>query len=533
MAAVVVPIACVVACTTPDDGGPTRLPIDTGTVPQAAQKIMGQPAYSTARWTYHVEDPKSGLVLLSNRAGEMVFTGPTAMLLTVGTAYDTIGPDTRLTTPVYAAAPVADGVVEGDLVLVAAGDLALGGRGAMHGRADTVSGADGNDHIGGIYGGADGGVGADVRKPPGNPLAGLDDLARQIAAKGVRTVTGDVVVDTRLWTSSKGRQGLVTPIFVNDNILDIEVSPGPVGRPATLTTTPRTAAFTVVSRVDTVDADGPTDLEVDVDPRDPRNLVVSGTIAGGAPQLVIYRIPDPASWARTLFVEALARAGITVTAPIVGPNDTSRLPGDDYRPDLELASLRSPPLREMGTMILQTSYNTGADALLCLLAVQADSTDCVDGLKVIREATEKAGMVSDRVVLTDGEGAYPASVTAKQMAGWMRWAATQPWERDFVASQPVLGESGSLAAFGTDGPARGKVAAKSGTVAAVGDAGAGRLLVNVQRLAGFLTTDDGRQLVFDLSMSGATFPDVTTGINDASADVAGVAAAFQQHLSGK
>jgi D-alanyl-D-alanine carboxypeptidase/D-alanyl-D-alanine-endopeptidase (penicillin-binding protein 4) len=47
-----------------------------------------------------------------------------------------------------------------------------------------------------------------------------------------------------------------------------------------------------------------------------------------------------------------------------------------------------------------------------------------------------------------------------------------------------------------------------------------------------MTLDDGRVLVFGLSMSGATYPQPYDGLVEAGADVAGVAAAFQQALSG-
>ncbi|EUA23398.1 putative D-alanyl-D-alanine carboxypeptidase domain protein [Mycobacterium xenopi 4042] len=72
--------------------------------------------------------------------------------------------------------------------------------------------------------------------------------------------------------------------------------------------------------------------------------------------------------------------------------------------------------------------------------------------------------------------------------------------------------------------------AKTGTVA-VADPATGRALVNVQRLAGYLTTDNGHHLVFDLSMSGAVYPDVPTGLRQANDDVGMVAAALQQSFS--
>jgi D-alanyl-D-alanine carboxypeptidase/D-alanyl-D-alanine-endopeptidase (penicillin-binding protein 4) len=518
---ILAPMMFAAACSSspPEDADPAGAPGVVGVLPDEAREIMEKPAYATARWIYYVADQETGEVLLSDRPDEMVFTGSTAKEFTVGTVYDTIGADATVTTPVYATAPPADGVVTGDLVLVASGDLALGGRGALEGRVDHTFTATTIDHV---YGN----IAPNATVVPDDPLAGLDDLARQVAESGVTQVNGDVVVDTRLWETFQGQEGPVPPIFVNDNILDIEVSPGAVGQPGTLETRPPSSAFTVRSEVTTVGSDEESALQVEADPADPRTILVSGSIPEGAPQLTIYRVPDAAQWARTLFVEALGRAGVTVTAPALGPNDQAALP-EEFPTDQQLAALESPPLSAFGTMVLETSYNTGANALLCLLAATAGSTTCTDGLTTIREAIDKSGIDSDAVVLIDGQGADPASITPRQMAGWVKWAAEQPWGPEFVAGQPVLGETGTLAAAGSDSPAKGKVAAKTGTSAAV-DPATGRVLFNVQSLAGYLTTDEGRKLVFALSMSGGTFADVLTGISESGADVALVGAALQQ-----
>jgi D-alanyl-D-alanine carboxypeptidase/D-alanyl-D-alanine-endopeptidase (penicillin-binding protein 4) len=93
-----------------------------------------------------------------------------------------------------------------------------------------------------------------------------------------------------------------------------------------------------------------------------------------------------------------------------------------------------------------------------------------------------------------------------------------------------LGATGTIAPVGRNSPAKGKVQAKTGTVA-VADPATGRALVNVQSLAGYITTDTGRHLVFDLSMSGATYPDVLTGLRQANDDVGMVAAHIQESLS--
>ncbi|MBV9357467.1 MAG: D-alanyl-D-alanine carboxypeptidase/D-alanyl-D-alanine-endopeptidase [Chloroflexi bacterium] len=495
-----------------------------GAVPPAAQAIMDKSDYRTARWLYDVVDLNSGQVLLANRADQLVFTGSTAKQFTVGSAYETLGIDRRATTPVYATAGTNNGLLSGNLVLVASGDLGLGGRNSLDGRFDFTFTADSVDHV---Y--AD--VAPNGVEPPGDPLAGLDSLAQQVAAKGVARIDGDVIVDDRLWQTFEGQEGPVPPIFVNDNLLDITVTPAHVGQTATLTASPVTSAFRVTSQVETA-AGADVALAVAADPADARHLVVSGTIGADAgPRLTVYRVPDAASWARTLFVEALARAGVRVAANPDAANPSEQLPpAGNYAPALELASIASAPLSAEGSMILQTSYNTGANALLCQLASNAGSTSCLDGLPVIRALTDQAGIPRSDLILVDGQGADPASVTPEQMVRWLTWTQSRPWADVFKAGQPVLGESGTLASAGVSSPARGKVQAKTGT-SLHADPATGRALFNVQSMAGFLQTDDGRALAYDVSMSGGTYPDVLTGLVQATEDVADVSAQFQQALS--
>ncbi|MCZ2826177.1 MULTISPECIES: D-alanyl-D-alanine carboxypeptidase/D-alanyl-D-alanine endopeptidase [unclassified Modestobacter] len=504
-------------------GGGPGIGAQVGELPAAAVAIMSRPEYDTARWLYSVAEADTGRVVLAGRAGEFVFTASTAKNFTVGTAYATLGTDTTLTTPVYATAEPVGGVVAGDLVLVASGDLTMGGRGAMSGRVDHTFTADTIDHV---YGD----IAPNAALVPDDPLAGLDDLARQVAATGVTDVAGDVVVDTRLWETFDGQEGPAPSIYVNDNILDITVTAAGIGQPAVLDLRPQTRAVTVESTVTTTDAATPTALTVTADPGDPTSVTVSGTIAAGESQLTIHRVPDAASWARTLFVEALGRAGVTVTTPAVGPNDQAALPpAGPYPAGQRVAALTSPPLSALGRMILETSYNTGANALMCLLAVHGGSTDCIDGLAAVHHQLALAGVDTDDVVLFDGQGADPASTTPDQMVTWLRWAQTQPWGEELATGQPVLGVSGTLASTGQGGPAAGQVAAKTGTSVDV-DPTTGRIYYEVQSLAGYLTTERGERLVFSLSMSGATYADLPTGLHQANEDVAAVAAAFQQAL---
>jgi D-alanyl-D-alanine carboxypeptidase/D-alanyl-D-alanine-endopeptidase (penicillin-binding protein 4) len=319
-------------------------------------------------------------------------------------------------------------------------------------------------------------------------------------------------------------------MHVNDNLLDLQVTAGEEGQLATIGMTPQTSYFTVTSEVEVVAPEGDADVQVVPSPDDPRQLTVVGTLPAGTSRLTVHPIEDSASWARTLFVEALERAGVSIAAPVDGLNDDAGLPDrDSYPSDRELASLTSPTLATMGTMILEISYNPGANTYLCLLAVEAGSTDCLAGLETIYATADEAGMDIDELYLADGAGTDPASASSRQMSIWARWAAEQEWGPEFVAGLPSLGETGSLAYYGVGGPSAGKVRAKTGTSVA-GNPYTLRAYLKVQSVSGYLTLEDGRTAVFTLSMSGATFPDVYSGLIDSGRDVADVAAAFQQEL---
>jgi D-alanyl-D-alanine carboxypeptidase/D-alanyl-D-alanine-endopeptidase (penicillin-binding protein 4) len=179
-------------------------------------------------------------------ADQMSLTGSTRKLFSVGAALDTMGADHRQTTPVYRQGAVTGGVLDGDLVLVGGGDLEFGGRRID---ADTVQYTD-FDHNDAN------GLGSAILTPQ-DPLFALDDLARQVKAAGITSVSGDVVVDSRLFEPYRVPNGdlLITPTMLNENMVDVTVTPAATaGQPATVSYRPQTAALAVSGTVQTVPA---------------------------------------------------------------------------------------------------------------------------------------------------------------------------------------------------------------------------------------------------------------------------------------
>ena len=214
-------------------------------LPAEITAIIEGPRYALARWGIYVADRETGETIYDLRGGERFLAASTTKLFPGAAALAAYGPDYRFETPVYRTGAVgADGTLAGDLILVASGDPTMGGR-------TTPDGGIAYTPIDHIY--------ANVfptlaTLTPEDPLAGLDDLARQVAAAGIRRVQGDVVVDARLFPAMKKDDYILTPIWINDNLIDLTLTPGVAGSPASVVWRPQTAAYQVQADVQTVPA---------------------------------------------------------------------------------------------------------------------------------------------------------------------------------------------------------------------------------------------------------------------------------------
>src|SRR5262249_36830452 len=161
--------------------------------------------------------------------------GSVRKLYSVGLTLHELGTNYRFKTPVFRNGEVdASGDLKGDLILVAKGDLTMGGR---DNGDDTVAITDFDHNDANNLGSA-------ILTTP-DPLAGLDKLAAQVAASGIRKVSGDVLIDDRLFKQFRvpNQHLLITPIVINDNRIDVTVLPTQLGQRARVEWRPQTAAF--------------------------------------------------------------------------------------------------------------------------------------------------------------------------------------------------------------------------------------------------------------------------------------------------
>ncbi len=83
-----------------------------------------------------------------------------------------------------------------------------------------------------------------------NPLAGYIELAQQVAKSGVKEVSGNVIIDDRLFQPFNFRgQFDVRPIFVNGDLVDLSIRPTSPGKPASVSWRPVSAALGVENKL--------------------------------------------------------------------------------------------------------------------------------------------------------------------------------------------------------------------------------------------------------------------------------------------
>jgi D-alanyl-D-alanine carboxypeptidase len=488
-------------------------------VPADLKAVFDKPAYKNAIWGLRIVDLGTGKELIDLQPRCNFYIGSVRKIFSVGELLDQVGPDHRYNTPVYRHGELnGAGVLHGDLVLVASGDLTMGGRTNPDGSI-AVTDFDHNE--------ADSLGNATLTKT--NPLAGYIGLAKQVARSGVKEVTGDVVIDDRLFQPFNFRgQFDVRPIFVNGDLVDLSIRPTTPGKPASVEWRPVSAALGVDNNLATSAAHSQATLNLK--PVAPGCIGKPGCTAAIAGQIPVdfvppltkkyplvqaFRITQPSNYARTVFIEALKAAGVTVHALPVAENPVQLLPAkNSYTPKEKVAELQGVPYSETAKLILKVSYNIGADTSLVLFGLTQGVDNMNDALKVERKnLATNYGITEDEIHFVDGSGGGLTTATNQAVTRMLIDMKGKSSFPTFFNDLPKLGVDGSLG-FVTDfksdptlAGATGQVTAKTGTFVEGNEAG---LVLKGQAFGGYISTKGGRQLVYELVVNNV----VITSLDD-------------------
>jgi D-alanyl-D-alanine carboxypeptidase/D-alanyl-D-alanine-endopeptidase (penicillin-binding protein 4) len=441
---------------------------------QRAEEAMASAGADKGLWGVLITDATTGEVLYSRNAGEYFMPASNAKLFSTALALATLGPDYRVRTTVASVGALdANGVLNGDLVLLGRGDPNLSNRKFPFDRKEEHEG------------------------PPEKVLA---EFAEAVVARGVKEITGDVVADDSMFQHEPFPSGwiiddmlwsygaAVSAISVNDNTFILNLRPGArEGDPARHDAGIAGDFYVIRNSVLTTARGSEEKLAVARDPGS-RLIRLSGTMPVDAPtRRLTIAIEQPAEYAAALLARLLEARGVQIDGHSRARHaDDPAL--DAAAPQAILAEHTSVPLSDEIRLTNKNSENVHAELLLLLAAHEKMGTrNYEDALKFASYFFRTAGIADGDVALSDGSGLSRKDlVTPRAIVQLLRYAATQPWGDLYRSTLPVAGQDGTLLDRMKNTPASARIFAKTGTIG------------HGNTLSGYATTVRGEQLIFSI-----------------------------------
>lgn len=454
-------------------------------LPEKVEKIMSKPEYAHSTWNVLVKDADTGQVLWDLAKDKLLSPASTTKLFSTAALINAFGEDYKFKTPVYAEGEINNGILTGNLVLVGQGDLVFGGR---YEKGDKIAFTP-LDHI--IANQVPG-----VTLTAGDPLQGLIDLANQIKAKGLVEVKGDIIIDDTLFETIEKRGFFLSPVFINENMIDIIINPLDGKEKAQISYRPQIDGYNVINEVVTGDK---LDIKVTSD-ESGKNITVKGVIPQNQRNVVrVAFIQKPAEFAKAAFKQVLEHAGIKITSQTHSNLKRNKEP---------IAVFTSPPLSEYVKLILKVSHNVGADLVPLLLASKEGKKTFDEGmLKFGDYVMNKAHISPDEFVFGDAAGGEENRLTPHAEVELLEHMRKKPEFKKFYEALPILGIDGSLADFAKNTPAVGKVHAKPGT-GVFYNVSQGRFFLTTQTLAGYIDGKNGHTIEFMVGVMNGKMPTI-------------------------
>jgi len=464
----------------PEPVAPYMMPVTEVPAPTVKERlqhtvdsIVSAPMWRNARLGILVVDPESGDTLVSHDADRLFMPASNQKLLTGAIATTVLGPEFRWRTPVLLHGVQRGSTWHGNVYLQGSGDPSI---------SDALRG--------------------------GRAQSAFDESVAALRARGIRRIAG------RILPYGDALPGLTTgygwayddfdaaysaaidELMFNEGELYVTVKAGrTIGAPVSASTAP-TLRYPAL-RIDATTRDSvvPTGA-----PRPPRlqaaydsvgqALVLTGTLALGdsARLTVAYRHPADAFVAA--FGEALAAERIVVQGKALARRDTlSRAPDT-------LAVIVSPPFADVLKRMEKPSQNQMAELFFRTAALHATGSGSADSAQALGTRTLASwGITTADVAYRDGSGLSRHDyLTPRSVVTVLDVMRRSPHFALFRDALPIAGVDGTIRSRMRGTAAEGNVRAKTGT------------LDKARSLSGYVTTANGRTLLFSMLANNFTVP---------------------------
>lgn len=414
----------------------------------------------------------TGKTIYERNANKYFMPASNMKSYSVAAAIDQLSPNFRFVTSVYAnAKPESNGTVRGNLII--------------YGRGDPSISTSFND---------------------GDYYKGIDALADKIAQAGVRRIEGSLVGDETYFNSKSIPYGWewddlqwyygaeISSLSVNNNSVDLKISPGAVGSPTRVSILPANRQFRIINKTQTTPRG--TKRQIRVTKRLGENVLeITGKMPendnGYAGYIAVSR---PANLFVEILKQRLQQKGITVRGAARAMNMDDR-GGMKLQTEnlVEITKLQSVPLRMIAEKTMKPSQNLYTELILRALGEErGDKTDIEKtslqkGKEVVQNVLRKAGVAPDSVVQYDASGLSRHNlITPDSAVKLYKYMNSSPHAFAWRNSLTIGGVDGTLKRRFLGTSAASNVRGKTGTID------------QVSALTGYVTSKSGEKFVFSV-----------------------------------
>jgi D-alanyl-D-alanine carboxypeptidase/D-alanyl-D-alanine-endopeptidase (penicillin-binding protein 4) len=433
--------------------------------------ILSDRAVDHGVWSAAVHSLRHGETLYSLNSFRLQVPASNQKQLTAAVAAERLGWDYHYTTRIFATGAIdSNGALNGDLVIVSDGDPTI-----------------------------------NPRHP--ERWAIFDEWGKQLAAKGIRTITGHLIGDDNAfeepgWSPgwawddlAFGYGAAASALQYHENQVELLIGPGrEAGARAIISVSPSGSGLIVDHQVTTAVA-GESNRIMLLRTPGSQVLTVTGQVAFGSTPITEYAAVDnPTQVYLNAMRVAFGRQGVNIERTPVDI-DAAR-----PQPDMSKATLlvedKSPPLGEIVDVTLKWSRNIYAETMLRSMAPDGAPKSAAGGLVALEETLNDWGIFGDYFIAKDGSGLSRYDYLSADALAWLlTYVWMDPRHADlYRAAMPLFGVNGNVANRLKDTPASGRVWAKTGSMS------------QVRSLSGYLETLEGEPLVFAFIVNGFRIP---------------------------
>jgi D-alanyl-D-alanine carboxypeptidase/D-alanyl-D-alanine-endopeptidase (penicillin-binding protein 4) len=439
------------------------------TIEESIEKLSNNWAMKSASMSVCVKDATTGKVLFEKNGDQNLTPASIVKLFSTITSLEVLGPDYKFQTRIYTNGTIdPNGVLNGDIIVRGGGDPSLGSRYTHDTEYSSTL---------------------------------IDEWTTAIKNKGIKTVSGRVIVDASEFGYQGAPKGWVwedlgnyygcspSGIILHDNILTYDFKTSNAGKPTQLNSTqPEYPGLSFDNYVISNTSNGD-------------NSIIYGApfsshryATGYLPQnrssfLVKGSIPDPEFNVAHSLTEALKKNGVTIS----GLPSAYRTIAQSENLIFNYSTLKllhltlGDNLLDIATQTNMRSINLFAEQLLCQIGYnqngKGDTENSVEQLKLFW--SKKLDLTT--TYLQDGSGLSRSNaVNSKTMCDLLIEASKLSSFAAFKSTLPVSGESGTMKNIGRGQSFSGKIQAKSGS------------MTRVKSYAGYVNSDSDKMLVFSI-----------------------------------